>query len=182
MGHIDVWADPATGLPLRVEVTGRSAARPFLVSRFLDVNLRAPAAGTLVPPAPGPGIDVVDTDPGNVVDALHTLDTGPLPDSLAGQPRVDTDLAGIAAYGSGLARFLVVPVPFFTGHDAMRRMIRGGGARVSFPTGDGVLIATPLLSVLASDDHPARRTFLLAGLVDPKLLKQAGAELSGYLG
>src|SRR6266705_1119325 len=42
MGHIDVWADPASGLPLRVTVTGRGALQPFLSTRFLDVSLTAP--------------------------------------------------------------------------------------------------------------------------------------------
>jgi hypothetical protein len=185
MGHIDMWADPASGLPLRVTVTGRRAQQPFLSTRFLDVSLAAPDPGVLAPPPQRPGISVVDTDPADIVNALHTVARGSLPERLAGQPRADADpgaLAGVVAYGSGLARFLVLPVPRQIAFDAMRRAIRGGGVPQTFPAGDGVLISTPLLSVLVSDAHPARRNYLLAGLVDPSLLKQAGAELSTYRG
>jgi hypothetical protein len=194
VGHIDIWADPASGLPLQVEVTGRSARRPFLTTRFLDVSLTAPAAGVLVPPEQRPDLSPVGVDPTDVDNALKILDPGPLPASLAGQPRANDDQVtlngtgvvfwgpGIAAYGTGLARFLVISVPRRIGYDAERRAIRGGGVRLTFPDGDGVLITTPLVSVLAMDGHPARRTYLLAGLVDAKLLKQAGAELSSYRG
>jgi hypothetical protein len=186
VGHVDIWADPASGLPLQVEVTGRSARRPFLTTRFLDVSLTAPAAGLLVPPAARADMSVVGTDPTDLENALNSVDFWPvLPDHLAGQPRATgagADVPGVAAYGTGLARFLVVPVPGRIGYQAMRRAERGGGARLTLPAGDAVLIATPLLSVIAMDAHPTRSTYLLAGLVDPKLLKQAAAELSSFMG
>ena len=69
-----------------------------------------------------------------------------------------------------------------TGYDAERRALRGGGAALTFPAGDGVLIGTPLLSLLAMDSHRAGRNYLLVGLVAPSLLKRAGAELSTYTG
>ncbi|MEU8610735.1 hypothetical protein AB0C29_22375 [Actinoplanes sp. NPDC048791] len=56
VAHIDVWADPASGLPLQAEITARGARRPVFVTRFLEVSLTAPAAAVLDPPAPGPGI------------------------------------------------------------------------------------------------------------------------------
>ena len=39
IGHIDIWADPDTGLPLQVEITARNAERPILVTRFLDLRM-----------------------------------------------------------------------------------------------------------------------------------------------
>jgi hypothetical protein len=66
----------------------------------------------------------------------------------------------------------------------MRRATRAGGTRLTFPKGEGVLITTPLVSVLAMDADSGGQTFgqtfLLAGLVDPKLLRQAGSELSTF--
>src|SRR6266542_12036 len=49
---IDIWADPATGLPLQAEITGRGTARPILVTRFLEVSLTTPGPDVLTPPAP----------------------------------------------------------------------------------------------------------------------------------
>jgi hypothetical protein len=185
VARIDLWADPATGLPLRVEVTGRGGQRPFLTTRFLDVALTAPGPAVLTPPAQRPGVNVVAADQSDIISALRTIEGGALPDHLAGQLRTGTEmgeLGGIATYGSGLARFLVISVPRGTGYDAERRAVRGGGVRLDFPAGDGVLIATPLLSVLAMDSHLVRRNYLLVGLVTRDLLKQAGAELSTYTG
>lgn len=183
VGHVDVWADPRTGLPLSVSVTGKHATQPILVSTFLDVSLRAPTPSVLTPPAARDGIGYVVTDSTDVSQVLADRRVGPLPDELAGQPRTSTppaDLAGIGAYGTGLAQFVVLPVPPGIGFDAMRRAARAGGAQLDFPDGEGVLIATPLVSVLAMDADPVHRTYLLAGLVDPALLKQAGAELSSF--
>jgi hypothetical protein len=180
VGHVDLWADPATGLPLEVSVTGRRATEPVLVTRFMDVALHMPNDDVLTPPGVREGIGYTVVDSTDVVQDLSRRLAVPLPDNLAGQPRARTDLGGVATYGSGLAQFVVVPVPRDLGYDAERRALRGGGKRYDFPDGDGVLIATPLVSVLAMDSHPVRRTYLLAGLVDPSLLRQAGAELSSW--
>ena len=40
--HIDVWADPATGLPVQAEVTARGGQRPVFVTRFLELALDRP--------------------------------------------------------------------------------------------------------------------------------------------
>jgi hypothetical protein len=187
VGRVDVWADPKTGLPLEVDVTGRGAGEPFLTTRFLDVSLRTPDPAVLTPPPVQGGIGYTVTTAQDVVEALGAGLTGgrfrPLPDTLAGQPRsVGTvpDLPGVATYGTGLAQFIVVTVPRQVGYDAEGKAMRGGGVRLDFPDGDGVLIHTSLVSVLAMDSHPVRANYLLAGLVDPALLKQAGSELSQW--
>ena len=42
IGRVDIWAD-ATGLPLQVEITGRSTGQGVLTSRFLQMF--SPPAG-----------------------------------------------------------------------------------------------------------------------------------------
>jgi hypothetical protein len=198
VGYIDIWADPATGLPLEVAVTGRGATSPFLDTRFLDLQQRAPDPAVVAPPSripAGAGFTVTDAEAAD--DVLNQLIAGPLPASLAGQPRADFGAtaitvdgqftyylpdgrSSIGAYGSGLAQFLVLPLPRRTGFDVMRRATRGGGVQFNLPAGEAVLISTPLLSLVAMDGHASRQTYLLVGLVDPKLLKQAAADLSTY--
>ena len=185
IGHVDIWAEPGTGLPLEVAVTARGAVAPILVSRFLEVSLSAPADTVLTPPPVRPWIGYTVIDSADLEQVLAGRRFGPLPQRLAGQPRTSTapaDLTGVATYGTGLTQFVVLSVPSQVGFDAMRRATRGGGTRLTFPDGDGVLIATSLLSVLAMDAHPVRRNYLLAGLVDAALLRQAGVELSSYRG
>jgi hypothetical protein len=185
VGHIDVWADPRTGLPLEVAVTGRGAREPFLATRFLEVNQTAPAGSVLVPPAFHGAMGYTVADSADVTGALTTLGVGPLPLQLAGQPRAvrgTPALLGIGTYGTGLAQFLVLPVPRRAGFDAIRRITRANGTPLTYPTGRGVQISTPLLSVLALHSDLTEQTYLMVGLVEPKLLRQAAVDLVAYPG
>ncbi len=183
VGHVDVWADPRTGLPLEVTVTGKGATAPILVSRFLDLRLGTPSEGVLTPPAVREGIGYTVTDSTDLLQSLANQETVfPMPDTLAGLPRdMNAGLdERVATYGTGLSRFVVIQLPRNVAFDTMNRIRRGGGKPLRFPDGDGELIATPLLTVLASDAHPVRRNYLLAGFVDSTVLQQAGSELSQW--
>jgi hypothetical protein len=205
VGRVDVWADPATGLPLQVAVTARGADQPILVSRFLDLRLVAPADPVLTPPATRDGIGFTLTQAPDIAAGLASTRPGPLPDRLAGMTRSTDDLAGnpagnppvgnpagnpaagnpvglpgVGTYGGGLSQFVVLSVPRRIGSDAMRSAVKAGGATLSFPGADAVLITTPVLGVLVLLSRATRRTYLLAGLVGAAVLKQAGTELAGY--
>ena len=53
ISHVDVWADAATGLPVKVEIYGASGG-PVLSSAFLDLTISTPAAATTgFTPPPG---------------------------------------------------------------------------------------------------------------------------------
>ena len=179
--HVDIWADPATGLPLQAEITGRGMDRPVLITRFLEVTMGAPAADVLAPPDPRPGVGFTVTRRLDVVSALDQALSGRLPDRLAGQPRGDavSGVSTVGVYGTGLARFVVLPLPGGIGYEAYTGAVRWG-RRVTLPDGDGALITTALLSVLVVDSGTTGRTYLLAGLVDAALLQQAGAALAGF--
>ncbi|MDT4988792.1 MAG: hypothetical protein QOI74_2886 [Micromonosporaceae bacterium] len=183
IGQVDIWADPRTGLPLQVAVTSRGASTPVLRTRFLEVGFDAPTAAVLAPPVPRPGMGATETDASDITGGLALVRPGPLPDRLAGQARAGTTPVGIAAaavYGTGFTQFVVVPTSRAVGLEAMRRATQAAGTSLTFPNGDGVLLSASLLSVLAMDSHPARRNYLVAGLVDGELLRQVGMELSAF--
>ena len=54
IARADIWASPASGLPLLVEVFDRGAAQPALETRFLQVGPWTPDPGVLTPQR-GPG-------------------------------------------------------------------------------------------------------------------------------
>jgi hypothetical protein len=187
VGRVDVWADPATGLPLQVAVTARGTSEPILVSRFLDIRLTAPADPVLTPPAARDGIGFTVTRAPDLAAGLASTRPGPLPDRLAGMtrstaptPGSPAGLPGVGAYGGGLSQFVVLSVPRRIGTEAMRSAVKAGGATVTFPGADAVLITTPVFGVLVLLSRATRRTYLLAGLVGATVLKQAGTELAGY--
>jgi hypothetical protein len=179
VGRVDVWAEPDTALPLRVEVAPRSAPDlPLLISELQDVDLRAPDEATLVPPRP-PGSARVRAAANDLGGALRRLDAAPAPARLAGRDRValtGEDLPGVAVYGAGLTGFVLIPVtPGIAG-----RVLDGagaaGGVPITVPRGRAVRVATPLLSLAVRRGRSG--AFLLVGTVTPEVLERAVVELS----
>lgn len=184
VGRVDFWADPTTGLPLQVEISGRGAGAPILVSRFLDLDLSPPDPATLVPPTGGPDTAHVVTRGSDIAQAFRTLRLGPLPTTLGGDQRTDDPATsvGVGVYGTGLTSFLVIPVPRQVGIDAFNQVEKAGGRLVTLPAGAGVVVATPLITLMVMDSDPARRRYLLIGFVAPSVLQRAGADLSTFVG
>ncbi|MBO0822419.1 MAG: hypothetical protein J2P27_01005 [Actinobacteria bacterium] len=178
ISSIDIWADPRTGLAVQVEIFGRGAAGPVLVSKFLDVSLSAPAAGVLRPKF-GAEVDHTTSSLPNVSRLLYGL--GPaLPARLGGMARVSgvPGLPELAAYGSGLARFVVIPLPGRTGRELLNAAITAGGI-IQLGNATAVAIQTPLLTVLVVQ-RPASPVYLLTGTVTTAVLERAAQQLPGY--
>jgi hypothetical protein len=182
IGYIDIWAVPATGFPLRVEVTARGASAPILVTRFLDLHLGTPLSAALTPPRVGPDVGQTETHTPDIVSALGGLGLGLLPATLVGLPRTGPlpGVQGVSAYGTGLGQFVVLPVPRRIGFDALRSAEQAGGVELVFPDGDGRLLTSPLLTVAVLESATTRRTYVLAGLVTGDLLTRAASELSTF--
>jgi hypothetical protein len=188
IGAIDIWADPATGLPLDVEVTGRGAAKPVLATTLLQVTERSPSAATVLPD-PAPGVLVTSTALPNVDRVLGgdgdgDRDGTPFPAQLAGLGRIPIPggLNAVAAYGAGLSRLVLVALPRGTGSEQLNAAVKAGAGTVSLPGGKAVLIRTPLLNVLMVHAGFRRETYLLTGAVTPALLESAGASLQAGTG
>lgn len=180
VAHIDVWADPGTGLPLQAELTAKGASRPVFVTRFLQVGLGPPDDDVVTPPAVRPQLGFSVTNAPDLLSALGGRRRGPLPDSLAGRARRDIvagdDTGLVGFYGTGLAQFAALALPGRLGRDAYTNAARVGTA-VSVPDGAATVIAAGLLSVLVV--RSGRGTYLVAGMVDPAVLGTAAVDLSG---
>jgi hypothetical protein len=186
IGRVDVWADPLTGLPLRVELAGRTGD-PVVTSAFVEVTQRAPAAARLVPPRPD-SIGFSTTSGAEIAASINGVAFVPLPQTLAGQPRLagpvgQPRVVGLAAYGVPLAAFAAVAVPGRIGGQLLQAARDAGGVPVSIADGEAYQLQTSVLSVFVvrgpAPDGLRRRTYLLAGWVTPELLQQAGIELAG---
>jgi len=172
---VDIWADPANGVAVEVDIYAQGYAAPVLVSHFLSVSLARPAAGTLQP-RPGPGIDVSTT---TLPDASRVLNGyGPvLPASLGLIRRVASPpgLQDVAAYGAGFARFAVVPLPARLGNEVLTAASAAGVA-VDIAHDTAVVVRTPLITVLLVRS-PAGPVYLLAGAVTAPRLVYAATRL-----
>ena len=165
--HVDLWADPRTGLPLRVDVLARGESTPSLTTRLLDLSLVRPGAvRTAFSPPPGVVASFEQTP--DLAAQLDRVFRYLLPSSLAGLPRTDPvrELAGggIATYGTGFARLAVIPVPRGTARALVERL-RGQGGRIDTPLVTGLLL------------EAGYRVYLLVGPVPFPTLRRVADEL-----
>ena len=189
VGHVDVWADPGTGLPVAVEMTGKGGGRAVLSTRFLDLRQRRPAASVLAvsPPAGTPSVSLGAPD---LISRLSRFLLSRLPDRLAGYPALPVagDSGTVRAYGTGYAAFAALPLPGRFGRRVLEAARSAGAQAVQvstaagMPPADAFVIRTPLLTALVAAESEFGRAFLLAGPVQPKLLMTAAQQLIMELG
>jgi hypothetical protein len=178
VAHVDIWADPKTGLPLQAEITAKGGARPVFVTRFLEIHFSTPDAAVLTPPAPRPGIGFTTTEAPDILSAINRRRPVELPAALAGLPRRDpvTGLTTAGEYGTGLSSIVVAGLPGRFGSQAFQQ-VSTYGRPLDVPTGsEAALITTGLLSVLIV--HSGFRTYLVAGLVGPALMQRVATALA----
>jgi len=168
VASVDLWADPATGLPLLVELRARDQQRPVLTTLVLDLDLEAPSAARTRFTLPRTATLSIDQAP----DLAAQIDRAVpfvLPELLAGAPRAGVRgleaARGVGTYGGGLASYAVVPLPRDIAFRIRRRLAPAGGDRISTPLVNGLLRAD------------VDRSYLLVGTVPQEVLDRALAEL-----
>lgn len=177
IAQADIWASPATGLPLRVEVFGRGFAQPALVTQFLQVGHWTPDSRVLTPQR-GPGSGFTVTTPSDFASVLKNLDDEVLPGSLAGLSRQPSPVPQIGVYGGGLAAFAVLTFRHSTGGQLLQNALDAGAARLTFGDGVGAVASAPLVNLVLVHPYASPDTFLLVGLVSKPVLEQAATVLA----
>jgi hypothetical protein len=187
VGRIDVWADPETGLPLRIEIGRDAAAEPAFTSRFLQLRQVAPDPAVLRLTVPI-GAGFVNTTIIDVRDVLRDVLPGILPGTLAGRPQAShaatAGVTGGAIYGTGLSSTVVLALPGRQGGQMVDIARDAGGVPVPLTGAEAYQLssASLLTAVVVHGDHPrfdreSVHAWLLLGLVDPQLLRRSAAEL-----
>ena len=150
VGSVQIWADPASGLPVQVQITGRGTAghpgQAVLLSTFLELSRTQPDLNAVTPhPAPGVGLTTTrlpDVDGVLNGDGDGDRDGDQFPLQLGGLRHVALPGSppGVAIYGSGLSRFVLLPLPSGgrDGRGQLRDPGRGGQCRAARdPRGPG---------------------------------------------
>jgi hypothetical protein len=175
VAHVDVWADPATGVPLQAEITAKGGVRPVFVTRFLEIHFSTPEAGVLTPPAPRDGIGYSETEAPDILSAINRRRPVVLPASIAGLRR-QGELATAGVYGTGLSAIVVAGLPGRFGAQAYQQ-IDTFGQQLTLPIGtEAAMIPTGLLTVLIVRN--GNGTYLIAGLVGPDLMQRVANGLA----
>lgn len=172
--HVDIWADNATGLPLRVALVGKDDVRPSLSSTFLDVSTREPAAPTtrFTPP---PGVEPEFDDAIDIAAAADRFAPVTPPARLAGlESRRDNPVGAVGLYGRGPTFLIAVPLWGRAARPLREQLSTTPGVQV---TTAGSRLAAGPLSLLLTPPGRRGQAWLLAGTVTEETLATASAEL-----
>jgi hypothetical protein len=178
IARVDIWASPASGLPLRVEVFDRGKALPALKSQFLQVGPWTPDDKVLTPRYT-PGTGFTTTTPADLSGVLKDLDDERLPFYLAGLFRQPSPVPQVGVYGDGLAVFAVLTFHHDTGSSLLQNALDAGAAPLSGPdVKAGAVASAPLVNLVLVRPAHSPDVFLLVGLVSKATLEQAAGVLA----
>lgn len=174
--RVDVWVDPATGLPLRVTVVGHGSTLPAMSTTFLDFSGRGPdPSGTrFVPP---PGAQLRDSDGLDVASAIDTFSDRVPPTRLAGLARTTRTmgLGAIGVYGRGVTEMVSVPLRGRFGGPLRDQLAGAPGAVLA---GGSTSLGVGPVNLLLTAPGPDGLSWLLVGTVTPATLTAAAGDLA----
>jgi len=174
--RVDIWADPETGLTLRVAVYGEGASAAAVTTSFLDIDFERPSAEVVdffPPPSARVQFDEVD----DIVAAVNRFgDSVPL-DRLAGLDRREQaeGLGSVGDYGRGVTVLVAVPLWREFEGPLRRQLLEAPGVDGTNPYGTEITVGP--FSVLLTFSMPDAPSYLLTGTVDLATLEQAAQDL-----
>ncbi len=172
--HVDLWADPATGLAVRVELYADGERRPVVSTALVSLDLTTPASATT---AFSPTMDsrIAFEESVDVAAAANALTDVDLPASLAGlDSRNGEEPGGVGVYGRGPTTLIVLPLRRQVS-GPLRQQLRSSAS--ASDTAAGTLAPVGPISVLLTPRRYDGPTLLLAGTVSSSTLERAAAEL-----
>lgn len=185
ISQVDVWADPATGLPLKVRAVGKGSSSPAISASFLDVQLGSPPAARTAFAIPA-GATLHTNTGQDLATAIDRLGGAAPPSRLAGIARngLLPALGSIGVYGRGVTEFVAVPLPVRIGYSLHSQLAPVATTQAvpgvpADPDGDSLqltLNSGPLNLLLTPANQPGG-PWLLVGTVSSDTLTKAASEL-----
>jgi len=181
VGALDVWADPATGLPVAVEVRARGSADgadPLITTAFGELEQGPPDPAALEPRR-GPGAGVTRSPTSDLFGVLGRGDGSTLPARLAGRDRERPQrrFPALGQYGTTLGQLVAVPLPAELAGTLLAGIDRAGAGRALPVEGQGSALETPLLTLAVVRSPDGARAWVLSGLVPPTTIDSGAADL-----
>lgn len=185
ISHVDVWADPITGLPLKVRAVGKGSASSAISASFLDVQLGTPPAERTAFAIPA-GATLHTSTGQDLATTIDRLGGAAPPPTLAGIARngLLPTLGSIGVYGRGVTEFVAIPLPVRIGYSLHSQLAPVASTQTVpgvpvDPDGDSLqltLSSGPLNLLLTPANMPGG-PWLLVGTVSSGTLTKAAGEL-----
>jgi hypothetical protein len=171
--HVDLWADPDSGVPLRIEVYAAGESSPSFVTEFREFSAATPAAARTDFPA-APGIEVDHDDVLDIADAANQYAPLRPPDRVGGLAKSSTSDGAVGVYGVGVTQLIAIPMRDREADPLREQLGQTPGAR---QVDSGTVVeAGPLGVLLTGDDGDGG--WLIAGAVTEATLVRAAADLA----
>jgi hypothetical protein len=172
--HVDLWFEPASGLPLRVELYGKGSGLPVLTTTMTELSVRPPDPDDVRFSAPQ-GVTLAYEESTDVAAAANALEQVDLPATVAGLgTRNGKDPGAVGVYGRGPTTMIVFPLRGSVARPLRDQLTHDGGTS---ETAAGTLAPLGPITVLLTRIPGRGGGFLLAGTVTPETLTAAAAEL-----
>lgn len=171
--RVDIWADAATGLPLRVAVYGTDDDSPPVDTTLAEVTFERPPAETVAfDPPPGSQVSFGGLGSDSLISHIPDVYVS---SALAGLPSTDGDGPRLfSRYGRGVTQLLVLALDDEVA-DPLREQLAASPGVVADGRGSA-LGAGPVHLRLSPclGDEPS---WLLVGTVDDQTLRRAAGEI-----
>jgi hypothetical protein len=170
--HVDLWADPDSGVPLRVEVVAKGADSAAFTSEFREFSSSTPGVErvTFLPPD---GADFEFDSVLDIADAANQYAHVIPPSVVAGLTKSPSADRAVGIYGSGVTRLIAIPM---RGREAgpLREQLRitPGATLVD----EGLTVNVGPLGVLLTGEGDDGG-WLVAGTVTSETLARAAGDL-----
>jgi hypothetical protein len=172
--NVDVWVDPESGLPLRVQVYGGGSPTASLTATFLELTVAEPSESDTSFIAP-PDAEFRFEEVIDVAAAADRFAPAVTPDRLAGlDRRIDAAFGAVGTYGRGVTVLSAVPIWDEISRPLRDQLEKTPGAVID---DQGVYVSVGPLGLLLTPGSRSQRSWLVAGTVDPATLAEAAAEL-----
>ncbi len=177
IGHIDIWIEQQHGLPVAISIADANGVTA-LESQFSDLDFGQPAPALLRVPFHR-GMQISDTPAPDLASRINRFGAFRLPDRLAGFGTSAPIVGGTATYGTGLVRFVVLPVMRRNSDDWVDAARTGASEDRSLTGGEGLRITAGALNLVVARATTGA-TYAITGLVSPEILFQAAEELFAH--
>ncbi len=139
--HVDLYADPRSGLVLEVDVQAVGQRVPVMRSLLLSVDLSRPdlSLASFLPTQ-----DRTTVSKEDLVARLDQHSPYALPTSLGGLPETHllTGVTGLKTYGQGFGQVVLIPLPRGSGR-SLARSVNALGGRFDTALLHGLLVGNP---------------------------------------
>jgi len=172
IGRVDVWADPGSGVLLRVEVYAEGASAPSFTSAFREFSPERPDPSRTTYRATADAEITVD-DVLDIADAANQYAPLVPPDTVGGLSRSSASDGAVGVYGAGVSQVLTVPLRDREAGPLREQLQLTPGSRLV--SGGTVVLSGPLGVLLTGGDGDGG--WLIVGTVTEPTLVAAGADL-----